>query len=108
MGPGLRYDGQGLGRASKTLVGSEWSNGSYSGLITSMKGSGYNMKMYEEEIEDIADDRIINMVKACYKNEKKVLRFRKVDMNRFKTQGMTYETIVNGTAIDIKEGGYDD
>lgn len=66
---------------------------------------GFTVRIdYNEAIEDIEDEQVLRMVKGCFKAEKQVPMFRdRVDVKRFKTQGLKYDMVVNNTAIEIKE-----
>ena len=62
------------------------------------------MNNLTEDLEDIEDTRVLNMLRGINREKKMVPRFRdRMDMKRFKDRGYSHETIINGTAIEIKE-----
>jgi len=58
---------------------------------------------YDEVTEGINDVTVLNKLRGSFKDGKQIPRFRdRVDNKRFKTRGFKYDTVVNGTAIEIK------
>ena len=54
----------------------------------------------EEQLEGVEDDRVLNMLKACYKQQKTVLRLHdKFDFKRYKPK---YNNIVGDSEIELK------